>query len=111
MKNAAIVTLAIGQPHQSRWDQYCRAGWMAYAEKHNLDLIVVNEPLDRSQRGTSRSVAWQKCLVLSQDWAARYQQIVLMDSDIAINHDDAPSIIEQVAPTSVGGVISCSHIH
>jgi len=84
---------------------------LAYAQKHNLDLIVVNDPLDRSQRGLSRSIAWQKCLVLSQDWSAQYQQIVLMDCDIAINHVDAPNIFDQVGPTSVGGVISCSQIH
>jgi hypothetical protein len=110
MSDSALVTLAIGQPHLSRWERYCRPAWQAYAQKHGFDLHVITDPLDRSPRGLSRSVAWQKCLVLSQDWAARYRQIVLMDCDIAINHVDAPSIIEQVEPTSVGGVISCSHI-
>src|SRR5262249_21084987 len=37
-------------------------------------------------------------------------QIVLLDSDIAINAATAPKITEQVAPEHVGGVISGSHI-
>jgi hypothetical protein len=110
MRQSAIVTLAIGEPHHSRWHKYCRADWAAYAEKCNLDLIVVSEPLDKSLRGLSRSLSWQKCLVLSQDWAAPYERIVLLDSDIAINHRAAPNILEQVGNDFVGGVISGSHI-
>jgi len=111
MKHAAIVTLTIGEPHRSRWETYARDAWKDYANKCGMDLITVNEPLDRSPRGLSRSLAWQKCLVLSQEWASQYERIVLLDCDIAINPADAPNILEQVDREHVGGVISCAQIH
>ncbi|HEY2412491.1 MAG TPA: hypothetical protein VGI40_09630 [Pirellulaceae bacterium] len=111
MKRAAIVTLAIGEPYRSRWETYAKGGWMAYANKWGMDLIAVHEPLDTSPRGLSRSLAWQKCLVLSQEWASQYERIAILDCDIAINALDAPNVLDQVEPEHVGGVISCAQIH
>jgi hypothetical protein len=108
--SAAIVTLAIGQPHWTNWQRYCEANWRRYAASHNLDLIVVTHPLDSSPRGLSRSFSWQKCLVLSQEFASHYRQLAILDADIAIN-PAAPNIFEQVTPDKVGGVLSGTHIH
>src|SRR5437016_12929944 len=90
LKEGALVTLAIGEHYLSNWQKYCAADWQAYAAKHGYDLIVITEPLDRSPRAMARSPAWQKCLVLSQEFARQYHQIVLLDSDIAINAATAP---------------------
>ncbi len=108
--STAIVTLAIGQPHLANWQRYCEANWRRYAASHHLDLIVVTQPLDSSPRGLSRSLAWQKCLVLSQEFASQYRQIAILDADIAIN-PTAPNIFEQVTPHKVGGVLAGAHIH
>jgi hypothetical protein len=72
LSEAAIVTLAIGDEHLSQWRKYCEPTWRAYATKHRHDLIVIDQPLDSSARAAERSMAWQKCLVLSQDFAAKY---------------------------------------
>jgi len=111
MPDTAIVTLAIGQQHLSYWQKNCEPTWRAYAQKHQYDVIVVDQPLDPSPAAAARSVAWQKCLVLGQDFAARYSQIILLDSDIVINVDAAPPVTDQAPPASIGGVISGSHIH
>lgn len=111
MKDVAIVTLAIGEQHLADWKKYCAADWQAYAHNCGYDLIVVTEPIDRSPRAAARSPSWQKCLVLGQDFARSYRQIVLLDSDIAINAQAAPRITEQVPPERIGGVISGSHLH
>jgi hypothetical protein len=111
MKSAAIVTLAIGEKYEWAWKTYCAPSWQLYADKHQFDVIPIVHPLDHSERAASRGVAWQKCLVLSQDFAQKYSQIVLLDSDIVINSLRAPSIVEQVPPERVGGVMSGSHIH
>ena len=95
MKSTAIVTLAIGQQHHAYWRTYFRASWEAYAAARNYDSFVVTEPLDSSTLAGSRSPAWQKCLVLSQPFAASYRQIVLLDCDILIN-PSAPPITDQV---------------
>src|SRR6185295_11471130 len=65
---------------------------------------------DRSERAVARSPAWQKCLVLSQEWSGKYRQIISLDCDIAINAAEAPSITEQTPVDRVGGVISGAHI-
>jgi hypothetical protein len=109
--DTAMVTLAIGEPYLSSWKKYCAGGWEAYATKHHYDLVVLTEPLDRSPRAAERSPAWQKCLVLGQEFAARYRRVVLLDCDIAINADRAPAITEQVPEEFVGGVLSGAHIH
>jgi hypothetical protein len=107
----AVVTLVIGEQHLSYWRKYCQPTWETYARKSNYDLIVISEPLDKSAEASSRSPAWQKCLVLSQPFAAQYRQIVLLDSDIVINAAAAPKINEQVSIDQIGGVISGSQIH
>ena len=106
MNKSALVTLAIGEPYLSNWARICSEKWQAYAARHGFDLIVVTEPFVPSDR----SPAWQKCLVLSQDFAQKYRRIVLLDSDIAIN-PTAPNVLEQAAEEFVGGVLSGSHIH
>ncbi len=106
MNLAAIVTLAIGESRLADWNRYCAATWQAYANRHHLDLIVIDKPFEKSDR----SPAWQKCLVLSQPFVARYQRILLLDSDIAINAN-SPNPIEQVPEHLVGGVMSGDHIH
>jgi len=106
MSESALVTLAVGEPYLSNWKRFCSAQWQAYAARHGLDLIVVTEPFVPS----NRSLSWQKCLVLSQEFAQKYRRIVLLDSDIAIN-PDAPNVLEQASEELVGGVLCGSHIH
>jgi hypothetical protein len=110
MKKAALVTLAIGEEYLARWKRYCEFGWRRYAERHGLDLIVLTEPIDRSERAIARSCAWQKCLVLSQDFVRDYRQVMLLDCDIVINHQTAPDITVQVSEEFIGGVVSGSQI-
>src|SRR5437763_13961862 len=110
MNDTAIVTMAIGEPYFSNWKKYCEPNWRAYASKHQMDVICVEEPLDASPVAQARSPAWQKCLVLSQPFAAKYRQVVLLDSDVVINAESAPKITAEVPLERVGGVISGSHI-
>jgi hypothetical protein len=110
MNNIAIVALAIGEQHLAYWRKYCQASWRAYAQKCGYDLILVTEPFDDSSRAAARSPAWQKCLVLSQEFSAKFRQIVLLDTDILINTSAAPPITDQTPEEWVGGVISGSHI-
>jgi hypothetical protein len=110
MNEAALVTFAVGEPHLSNWRRYCEPGWRAYAAANGFDMLAFTEPLDKSVRGLSRSVAWQKCMLLSQEQVLRYRRVVLLDADIAIN-PAAPNILDQVPPEKVGGVFSGGHIH
>ncbi|MCP9493846.1 MAG: hypothetical protein MSG64_05240 [Pyrinomonadaceae bacterium MAG19_C2-C3] len=100
----AIVTLAIGEKYEREWRQVCQANWQKYADKHGYDIICITKSLDNSARGRGRSPAWQKCLILSQDFATRYERIVWLDADIVINHRLAPCVADSTPLEKVGAV-------
>lgn len=103
MENSkAIVTLVIGKRYLNRWKRLCEYNWQQYAEKHGYDLIVLDNPLDSSERAQKRSPAWQKCLILSQEFSQQYERVVWIDSDILINSSVAPCIVENVPIEKVG---------
>ena len=97
----ALVTLAIGEEYSKEFENLCRKNWQKYCDKYNYELICIKEPLDTSERAQKRSPAWQKCLVLSQNWSKNYDRIVWVDSDILIN-PDAPDICDNIPIEKVG---------
>jgi hypothetical protein len=103
-RSKAIVTLVIGDRYRCQWEELCRRNWAQYADKHGYDLLCLDKPLDSSARAAARSPAWQKCLILSTNFAKSYEQIVWVDSDILINKNLAPSIASCVPIEKVGGV-------
>jgi hypothetical protein len=96
MKNRkkAIVTLALGEKYVAMFEKMCRDEWENYCVKFGFDLIVIKQPLDISDRAIKRSPAWQKLLILSQDWSKKYEQIVWIDTDILINCQNSPDICQ-----------------
>jgi lipopolysaccharide biosynthesis glycosyltransferase len=64
--------------------------------------------MDNSARGTTRSPAWQKLLVLSQDWSSKYDRVIWVDSDIIMNNSYAYDIFNGVSAERVGAVESFS---
>lgn len=104
MERKAIVTLVVGKAYLERWEKLCRPNWQRYADRHGYDLIVIDAPLDTSVQAQNRSPAWQKCLILSQDFSKSYERLVWIDSDILINAAAAPCITEHVPLEKVGAV-------
>ena len=98
-----MVTIAIGETYHASWKKSCEPNWKQYADKYKFDLICLEQPLDSSEGARNRSVAWQKCLILGQDFASGYDQIVWIDSDIMIN-SCAPDITTGVPLDKVGAV-------
>lgn len=100
----ALVTITIGEKYQHMFNTMCREGWAKYCERHGYDLIVIDAPLDLSERAQKRSPAWQKLLILSQNWSQNYEQLVWVDSDVLINYHIAPAICQNVPVSKVGAV-------
>ena len=100
----AIVTLTIGGKYENLFNTYCKNNWEKYCEKFDYDLIVINQNLDDSKRSRERSPAWQKLLILSQEWANNYDQIVWVDSDVVINFNSARDISKIVEKENLGAV-------
>jgi hypothetical protein len=103
LNRAAIVTLALGEGWTARWRRLCEENWRSYAARHGYDLILIDEPLDSSERAAGRSPAWQKLLILEQPFAERYERIVWTDSDLLFGAD-APAVTDGVPPEKVGAV-------
>jgi hypothetical protein len=99
----AIVTIVIGDSYLQQWQRLCEPNWRQYAEKYGFDVVCLQEPLDTSERALRRSPSWQKCLIFSQDHLRRYERIVWIDSDILINNNLAPDIVDGVPAAMVGG--------
>jgi len=105
MKNKkAVVTLAIGSKYENIFNNLCRDSWTKYCEKYSCDLIVINNPLDHSERASKRSPAWQKLLILSQEWSANYDQIVWLDTDVLINNTTSKDITQCTSIEKIGAV-------
>ena len=100
----AIATLTIGEKYENLFNNYCKINWEKYSEKFNYDLIVINKNLDDSKRSRERSPAWQKLLILSQEWSKNYDQIVWVDSDVLINYKLAKDISKIVEIENLGAV-------
>ena len=100
----AIVTLTIGKRYEDMFSRYCMDSWISYCKKYGYDLIAISHPLDNSERAQKRSPAWQKLLILSQDWSSRYERLVWMDTDIIININYALDISRDVPSSKVGAV-------
>ena len=100
----AIVTLTLGKKYENLFNTNCKNNWEKYCEKFNYDLIVINQSLDNSKRSRERSPAWQKLLILSQEWSNNYDQIVWIDSDVIINYKSAGDISKIVEKENIGAV-------
>ena len=99
----AIVTLVLGQQFQEMFNKWIRPGWEQYCSRYDLDLIVIDRPLDDSSRAQARSPAWQKCIIHRFPAVARYQQVAWVDADIRIN-PNSPNIFANVPAEFVGAV-------
>lgn len=102
MPSKAIVTLVIGDAFQRLWKRFCEANWRAYAERYGYDIVCIERPLDESDRARRRHVSWQKCLILSQPFAKRYDRIVWVDADVLINLHRAPCATDGVPEDRIG---------
>ena len=106
-RQKAIVTIAIGEKYHRNWKTFCEPNWKQYADRYGFDLVSLERPLDVSERARARSAAWQKCLILGQDFAQNYDQIVWIDSDIMINAC-SPDITAGVPLDKVGATYETS---
>jgi hypothetical protein len=103
-KKTAIATLLVGSEFQHRWEIQCSDNWRQYSKTFGHDLILVNEPLDRSSRAQSRSPSWQKCLLFEQERFQKYDQVAWIDSDVLFNMAEPKDIIAGVPEVKVGAV-------
>lgn len=100
----AIVTVVIGNRYIHEWGRFFRPSWEQYARKHGYDIVALSECVDRTPRGSERTINWQKLLVLEHPRLAGYDHVVWLDSDILINVHKAPCIVSHHDSDQVGMV-------
>ena len=103
MKQNVIATLILGDHYKQVFDRWFRRDWEIYCQNHDLDLMVIDKPLDTSSRAIARSPAWQKCIIHHVPELRRYSQIAWVDADIKIR-PDSPNIFYNVPVENIGAV-------
>lgn len=106
----ALVSAVIGDLYQQRWHRHAREGWLAYAARFGLHVVVFDDYLDPSGRGRGRSPAWQKLLVLEHPRVAGYDRVVWLDADVVINAAEAPLVFDGVPADRVGATLNNAFI-
>ena len=86
------------------WSTRFKKTWEKYAEIHGYDIVVIDDYIDVSEKGKSRSPHWQKCLILEHPKVKKFDDVVWIDSDILINYHTAPCIVEHNASGKIGAV-------
>jgi len=101
MNNKAIATLLIGDAYIKVFNEYFRKDWTAYCSRYDIDLVIIEAPLDTSERASKRSPAWQKCIIHQHPSLKRYDQIAWVDADIKIRRN-APNIFNGIPIEKIG---------
>ena len=99
----ALVTAIIGDRHRTLWERYARDSWQRYLARHGLELVLIDHPIDTSDFGRSRHVAWQKLLLFDLPEVKRFDRVAWVDADILIN-EAAPNLFEGVPADKIGAV-------
>ncbi|MDV7339041.1 hypothetical protein RYZ26_05525 [Terasakiella sp. A23] len=100
----ALVTLAIGDHYVDLWNKYCKRTWEPYAEKYGYDIVIIKRWLDDSELATTRPPHWQKLLILEAEETQGYDHLVWIDTDIVINSETAPCIVDSNQSDKIGVV-------
>jgi lipopolysaccharide biosynthesis glycosyltransferase len=101
VKNA-IVSIIIGDNYRQFWQQHCEQSWRLFAKRHDYDVLIIDHPIIDS----TKSIHWQKLLILEHDLVKKYDRVVWLDSDILINPTKAPSIITEVLDNNFIGAVA-----
>lgn len=89
-----MVTIALGEEYLRSWQIYCYPHWKQYADKHGYDIVVITSLIDNGPLGASRPPHWQKLLILQVPEVAKYEQVVWLDTDVAMNVETSPCIVD-----------------
>src|SRR5262245_31977973 len=96
----AIVSIIIGKTYLKFCRDHCEPSWRAYSARYGYDIVIIDRPI--RLLSDTRSIHWQKLLILELPALEHYDRIVWIDSDILINHEQAPSIIEAAPANKIG---------
>ena len=100
-----LATTAIGGKYFEDWSERSAPGWLQYAKKFNLGIVVAADellsPSDQYYKGPS----WQKLLLphLIEDSLPNVKRVALIDTDILIS-PLAPNIFDVSPPEKIGVV-------
>lgn len=95
MPRRLLVTLVTGAKHTILWREYAEQSWLAYAERFRIPLLVLEAPLDVSERAGRRSMSWQKCLLCADPRVQEADQVLWLDADIVAS-PHAPNVFDSV---------------
>jgi hypothetical protein len=92
----AIITIATGK-HVNLWNKLSRHWWELYAKRHSYDIHVLGEEF----AAASPSIFLAKYAAVSGELARGYDLVAWIDTDVVVNHLQAPCLSEWVTPGKV----------
>lgn len=93
MRNIVFMTNLTTGYDTVNYDQYCLATWKYWCDKHNVELIVLDQPLVDPSRMKATWQRWHVFDVLDAN-NIEYDQVALVDIDTMIRWD-APNFFEE----------------
>jgi hypothetical protein len=92
-KNAVIITSMKGLVDNS-YEEYCFSTWKPWCHKHDIDFIVLDEPI-ADTRYTKPT--WQRWYIwdILENSGLDYDKVALVDNDTMI-HWDSPNIFDEI---------------
>ncbi len=103
MKKNGIVIMAIGDDYLNKWKVYSKASVEKYCDRFNLELVLITQVPDSSERANARSSSWQKCLIGNLPETKNLNRLLWMDSDIVVNNANAENLFDIVPQGKIGG--------
>ena len=100
----AVVTLVVGGHYTERFLLRARPTWESYCQKHDYDLILLTEPIDKDCDFSRKSIHWQKLLIGLLPQLKEYRHLVWIDGDVIINYHLAPCIVSTLKENKIGAV-------
>jgi len=98
-----IVSIIMGEHYLQHWNHYFKNSWVHYANRHQYDLLIIDQSILEKQQLTRAEVKFQKFKLLELEVLKTYERVVYLDSDILIS-ERAPCIASTVPNGKIGMV-------
>lgn len=105
MKNLILFTSFNQAPDNLEYSQWCLTSWKYWADKHKVEITVLDQPLTDVKRMKPTWQRWHVFDLLDQNGIKYVDNVALIDVDTLI-HPNAPNFFEEFDESFDIGVVN-----